>query len=90
MRPNGWPVEWLAPAVESLSLDQRRVLWLRFGQGLGVASIAAVLGVDEQSVELLQLRGLQQVRRAWQAGSGVAGGSARAREPDTDPRRGSA
>ena len=66
MRPDGWAVESLEQALEGLSVDQRRVLWLRFGQGLEVASIAGLLGVDEQTVELLQLHGLRRLRHGWE------------------------
>jgi DNA-directed RNA polymerase specialized sigma24 family protein len=64
-RPDGWPDELLA-RLECLSLDQQRVLWLRFGDGLEVACIAKLLGLGERTIELLQLSALRELHRVWQ------------------------
>ena len=45
--------------VDELSPDQRHVLLLRFGLRLDVAGVAELLGMDEPSVQRLQLRALQ-------------------------------
>ena len=57
--------EAVARALRELSPEQQQVLLLRFGQRLDVAAIAELLGIDEATIQRVQLGGLkalQQVR----------------------------
>ena len=53
----------LAPALASLTDEQRRVVQLRFLQGLSVADTAALMERSEEAVKKLQARGLANLRR---------------------------
>ena len=56
--------------VERLSDEQRRVIELRFGDGRSIQETAAVVGKSEGAVKQLQLRALQNLRKAMEAHHG--------------------
>ena len=49
--------------LHDLTLDQRMVLWLRFGDDMALAAIARKTGRTEGAVKALQFRGIREVRR---------------------------
>ena len=53
----------LAPALSRLTDEQRRVVQLRFLQGLSLADTAALMGRSDEAVKKLQARGLANLRR---------------------------
>lgn len=57
----------LARALGHLTEDQRRVVVLRFLQGMSTAETARVLGKTEDAVKKLQARGLQMLRKSLEA-----------------------
>ncbi len=54
----------LATALQRLTEDQRRVVVLRFLQGMTIAETARSIGKSEDAVKKLQARGLSALRRA--------------------------
>src|SRR5437763_3873283 len=54
----------LRSAIATLTEDQRRVVMLRFLQGMSTLETAHVLGKSEDAVKKLQARGLQVLKRA--------------------------
>jgi RNA polymerase sigma-70 factor (ECF subfamily) len=54
----------LARALQRLTEDQRRVIVLRFLQGMNIAETARIIGKSEDAVKKLQSRGLLGLRRA--------------------------
>lgn len=57
----------LARALAHLTEDQRRVVVLRFLQGMSTAETARILGKTEDAVKKLQARGLQVLRKSLEA-----------------------
>jgi RNA polymerase sigma-70 factor, ECF subfamily len=53
----------LAAAITRLTEDQRRVVVLRFLQGMSTAETARMLGKTEDAVKKLQARGLQVLKK---------------------------
>jgi RNA polymerase sigma-70 factor (ECF subfamily) len=53
----------LAKALKLLTEDQRRVIILRFLQGLNIVETARVIGKTDDAVKKLQARGLMALRR---------------------------
>ncbi len=53
----------LAAAITHLTEDQRRVVVLRFLQGMSTAETARMLGKTEDAVKKLQARGLQVLKK---------------------------
>ena len=58
-------LEWLYKAVGKLSLEQQRVLQLRFGEGLRFAEIAILLNKRAASVRKICSRTLALLRRTY-------------------------
>jgi RNA polymerase sigma factor (sigma-70 family) len=56
----------LSQAVGMLSLEQQRVLQLRFGEGLRFAEIAVLVNKREAAVRKICSRGLVQLRRTYE------------------------
>ena len=56
--------------VDRLPDEQRRVVALRFGEGRSIQETAAVVGKSEGAVKQLQLRALQNLRKAMEAQHG--------------------
>ena len=56
--------------VDRLPAEQRRVIALRFGEGRSIQETAAVVGKSEGAVKQLQLRALQNLRKAMEAQHG--------------------
>ncbi len=56
----------LAQAVGTLSLEQQRVLQLRFGEGLRFAEIAVLVKKREAAVRKMCSRSLAQLRRTYE------------------------
>ncbi len=54
----------LSKALRQLTEDQRRVVVLRFLQGLNILETAQAIGKSEDAVKKLQARGLMALRRA--------------------------
>jgi RNA polymerase sigma-70 factor (ECF subfamily) len=54
----------LANAMPCLTEVQRKVLGLRFGQGMSMLEISQIIGRSEDAVKKLQARGLQALKRA--------------------------
>lgn len=54
----------LAGALQRLTEDQRRVVVLRFLQGMNINETARTIGKTEDAVKKLQARGLMALRRA--------------------------
>lgn len=53
----------LTKALQRLTDDQRRVIVLRFLQGMNIAETASIIGKSEDAVKKLQSRGLLALRR---------------------------
>lgn len=53
----------LTRALERLTEDQRRVIVLRFLQGMNIAETAEAIGKTEDAIKKLQARGLMALRR---------------------------
>jgi RNA polymerase sigma-70 factor, ECF subfamily len=58
-----WDQRRVRQGLACLSLDQRRVLVLRFGQKMKAKEVAEVLGKTEDAVRKLQCRALSSLRR---------------------------
>jgi RNA polymerase sigma factor (sigma-70 family) len=56
----------LSQAIGTLSLEQQRVLQLRFGEGLRFAEIAVLLNKREAAVRKMCSRSLAQLRRSYE------------------------
>jgi len=54
----------LSKAIKQLTEDQRRVVVLRFLQGMNILETARAIGKSEDAVKKLQARGLMALRRA--------------------------
>jgi len=58
-----WNQDWVRRGLAQLSLDQRQVIALRFGQRMKAKEVAEVLGKSEDAVRKLQCRALSSLRR---------------------------
>jgi RNA polymerase sigma-70 factor (ECF subfamily) len=67
--PDAWSREELRGALMELTESQQQVLVLRFGEGLRAREIAEVLGKSVGSIEALQHRALEALRKRLE-GSG--------------------
>ena len=55
--------EALKAALQSLTVDQREVILLRFVAGMPIAQVAGILNKSESAVKALQRRGLNALRK---------------------------
>lgn len=55
---------WLVPALAALPERERRIIKLRFFDGLPQSAIAAQVGISQMHVSRLLARSLQQLRAA--------------------------
>ena len=62
----------LEPALGRLTDEQRRVIQLRFLEGLSVADTAVLMGRSDEAVKKLQARGLTNLRRLLTAPAAAA------------------
>jgi len=53
---------WLLEHLRTLSPEQRRALWLRFGEGRGVSDVAVNIGRSETATKVLLHRTLKRLR----------------------------
>jgi RNA polymerase sigma-70 factor (ECF subfamily) len=53
----------LRAAIRELTVDQQRVLLLRFGQGCKIAEVAQLMGKSEGAVKILQHRAIRRLRK---------------------------
>jgi RNA polymerase sigma-70 factor (ECF subfamily) len=53
----------LRAAIRELTVDQQRVLLLRFGQGYRIAEVSQLIGKSEGAVKILQHRAIRRLRK---------------------------
>ena len=53
----------LRAAIRELTVDQQRVLILRFGQGCRIAEVSDLMGKSEGAVKILQHRAIRRLRK---------------------------
>lgn len=53
----------LQAAIRELTVDQQRVILLRFGQGCRIAEVSQLIGKTEGAVKILQHRAIRRLRK---------------------------